>query len=140
MYIYFYMYMYIYMYIYIHICIFVYVYVLWYLFNFSFLCIIIGISYLKICFLLGVFNVLKITVIIVWQKKTIKVPVLWPFTTTTLILTKLFFFSDLQKFIENCLDQHKHELALILYPVFVHMYLELVYNQHEAEAIDFMYR
>jgi transcription initiation factor TFIID subunit 5 len=38
------------------------------------------------------------------------------------------------------LDQHKHELALILYPVFVHMYLELVYNQHEAEAIDFMNR
>ena len=27
-----------------------------------------------------------------------------------------------------------HELALILYPVFVHMYLELVYNHHEEEA------
>jgi len=47
-------------------------------------------------------------------------------------------YSDLQNFIENSLDQHKHELALILYPTFVHMYLELVYNQHENEAIHFM--
>ena len=38
------------------------------------------------------------------------------------------------------MDQHKHELALILYPVFVHMYLELVYNQHEAQAVHFMYK
>ena len=26
------------------------------------------------------------------------------------------------------------ELYLILYPVFVHMYLELVYNQHEGHG------
>eukprot|EP00088_Acartia_fossae_P027535 TRINITY_DN2827_c0_g1_i4.p1 TRINITY_DN2827_c0_g1~~TRINITY_DN2827_c0_g1_i4.p1 ORF type:complete len:1180 (-),score=319.58 TRINITY_DN2827_c0_g1_i4:216-3308(-) len=49
-------------------------------------------------------------------------------------------YSDLERFIENSLDQHKHELALILYPVFVHMYLELVYNQHEAQAVQFMYK
>ena len=33
---------------------------------------------------------------------------------------------------------YKHELALILYPVFVHMYLELVYNEHEEAAKGFM--
>jgi len=47
-------------------------------------------------------------------------------------------YSDLLNFIEISLDQHKHELALILYPTFVHMYLELVYNQHESEAALFM--
>lgn len=30
--------------------------------------------------------------------------------------------------------QFQHELAMILYPVFVHMYLELVYNDHEEQA------
>jgi transcription initiation factor TFIID subunit 5 len=38
------------------------------------------------------------------------------------------------------LDIYRHELALILYPVFVHMYLELVYNQHEEEAKRFIQR
>ena len=47
-------------------------------------------------------------------------------------------YNDLELFIENSLDLYKHELALILYPVFVHMYLELVYNQHEQAAIDFI--
>lgn len=28
----------------------------------------------------------------------------------------------------------QHELAMILYPVFVHMYLELIYNGHEGQA------
>lgn len=39
----------------------------------------------------------------------------------------LFFF---------CFEMAKsqHELAMILYPVFVHMYLELVYNDHEEQA------
>ena len=35
---------------------------------------------------------------------------------------------------DSSLDLYRHELALILYPVFVHMYLELVYNGHEAKA------
>ena len=35
---------------------------------------------------------------------------------------------------------YRHELALILYPVFVHMYLELVYNHHEEEAKQLMGR
>ena len=38
-------------------------------------------------------------------------------------------YSDLEVFVENSLDMYRHELALILYPVFVHMYLELVYNR-----------
>ena len=35
---------------------------------------------------------------------------------------------------DSSLDLYRHELALILYPVFVHMYLELVYNGHESKA------
>ena len=38
-------------------------------------------------------------------------------------------YSDLESFVESSLDMYRHELALILYPVFVHMYLELVYNE-----------
>ena len=47
-------------------------------------------------------------------------------------------YSDLEVFVENSLDMYRHELALILYPVFVHMYLELVYNQHEEPAKHFI--
>lgn len=47
------------------------------------------------------------------------------------------YYTDLKTFIESCLDVHKVELYLILYPVFVHMYLELVYNQHEGHAVVF---
>merc|ERR1712029_1252655 len=47
-------------------------------------------------------------------------------------------YNDLEVFVENSLDMYKHELALILYPVFVHMYLELVYNGHEAAAKEFI--
>ncbi|KAK6623211.1 hypothetical protein RUM43_009063 [Polyplax serrata] len=49
-------------------------------------------------------------------------------------------YVDLKAFIENSLDIYKHELGMILYPVFVHMYLELVYNNHEEEAVRFMNR
>ncbi|KAL0274423.1 UNVERIFIED_CONTAM: hypothetical protein PYX00_006847 [Menopon gallinae] len=49
-------------------------------------------------------------------------------------------YLDLKNFIENSLDIYKHELGTILYPVFVHMYLELVYNNHEEEAVKFMNR
>ncbi|KFM77750.1 Transcription initiation factor TFIID subunit 5, partial [Stegodyphus mimosarum] len=47
-------------------------------------------------------------------------------------------YVGLKKFIETALDTYRHELSMILYPVFVHMYLELVYNQHEAKAKYFM--
>lgn len=49
-------------------------------------------------------------------------------------------YQELKLFIENSLDVYKHELGMILYPVFVHMYLELVYNNHEEEAVHFMNR
>ncbi|CAH1399603.1 unnamed protein product [Nezara viridula] len=49
-------------------------------------------------------------------------------------------FMDLKKFVDSSFDAFKHELGKILYPVFVHMYLELVYNGHEAEAIKLMER
>ncbi|OWF36015.1 transcription initiation factor TFIID subunit 5-like [Mizuhopecten yessoensis] len=47
------------------------------------------------------------------------------------------YYTDLKAFIDSCLDVHKVELAVILYPVFVHMYLELVYNGHESHAVEF---
>jgi transcription initiation factor TFIID subunit 5 len=47
-------------------------------------------------------------------------------------------YNNLKKFIESSLDSYRHELVLLLYPVFVHMYLELVYNEHEEQAIKFM--
>ncbi|XP_077971928.1 transcription initiation factor TFIID subunit 5-like [Styela clava] len=40
----------------------------------------------------------------------------------------------LKQFIESNLDSHKWELAQVLYPVFVHMYLELLYNNHAEKA------
>ncbi|KAF6214950.1 hypothetical protein GE061_009695 [Apolygus lucorum] len=47
-------------------------------------------------------------------------------------------YIDLKKFVDGSLDAYKHELGMILYPVFVHMYLELVYNNHEDQAIKLM--
>ncbi|XP_042903545.1 transcription initiation factor TFIID subunit 5 [Parasteatoda tepidariorum] len=49
-------------------------------------------------------------------------------------------YISLKKFIETSLDTYRHELSMILYPVFVHMYLELVYNEHESQALYFMDR
>ncbi len=46
-------------------------------------------------------------------------------------------YRDLKNFIDSCLDVHKVELSIILYPIFIHMYLELVYNSHEWNAWDF---
>jgi len=45
-----------------------------------------------------------------------------------------------RRFVENSLDVYKHELSLVLYPLFVHMYLEMVYNNHESNASKFMQR
>ncbi|XP_046457923.1 transcription initiation factor TFIID subunit 5-like [Daphnia pulex] len=45
-----------------------------------------------------------------------------------------------RRFVESSLDVYKHELSLVLYPLFVHMYLEMIYNQHESEAAKFMER
>lgn len=47
-------------------------------------------------------------------------------------------YITLSKFVETSLDIYKHELGCVLYPVFVHMYLDLVCNGHEAEAVKFM--
>jgi len=47
-------------------------------------------------------------------------------------------YITLSKFVETSLDIYKHELGCVLYPVFVHMYLDLVCNRHEAEALKFM--
>ncbi|XP_067115315.1 transcription initiation factor TFIID subunit 5 [Osmerus mordax] len=47
------------------------------------------------------------------------------------------YYSGLKKFIESVLDCHRAELSQVFYPLFVHMYLELVYNNHEMEAKAF---
>ncbi|KAL1494284.1 hypothetical protein ABEB36_009907 [Hypothenemus hampei] len=47
-------------------------------------------------------------------------------------------YIELKQFVENSLDIYKHELGMILYPVLVHMYLELVYNGHTDKAISLM--
>lgn len=49
-------------------------------------------------------------------------------------------YLDLKRFVENSLDIYKHELGMILYPLLVHMYLELVYNGHTNKAIAIMKR
>ncbi|XP_051825779.1 transcription initiation factor TFIID subunit 5-like [Antechinus flavipes] len=46
-------------------------------------------------------------------------------------------YSGLKHFIECSLDCYRTELSQLFYPLFVHMYLELVYNQHENEAKSF---
>ncbi|XP_042288567.1 transcription initiation factor TFIID subunit 5 isoform X2 [Thunnus maccoyii] len=47
------------------------------------------------------------------------------------------YYSGLKRFIETVLDCHRAELSQVFYPLFVHMYLELVYNNHENEAKAF---
>ncbi|XP_078345070.1 transcription initiation factor TFIID subunit 5-like [Oculina patagonica] len=47
------------------------------------------------------------------------------------------YYSSLQAFVEKSLDIYKPELAMVLYPMFVHMYLELVYKGSEKEAQSF---
>ncbi|XP_054839572.1 transcription initiation factor TFIID subunit 5 [Eublepharis macularius] len=47
------------------------------------------------------------------------------------------YYSGLKHFIECALDCHRAELSQLFYPLFVHMYLELVYNGHENEAKSF---
>ncbi|UYV76083.1 TAF5 [Cordylochernes scorpioides] len=49
-------------------------------------------------------------------------------------------YAALLQYVEASLDVYKtlvvqHELALLFYPVFVHMYLELVYNEHEEQGL-----
>lgn len=46
-------------------------------------------------------------------------------------------YKVLQGFVHTSLDANKWELAQVLYPVFVHMYLELVYNSHKEKAHKF---
>lgn len=47
-------------------------------------------------------------------------------------------YRQLQRFVDGSLDSYRHELSKLLYPVFVHMYLELVCSEHENQAISFM--
>lgn len=47
-------------------------------------------------------------------------------------------YHKLSQFIDSALDIYRHELAMLTYPVFVQMYLDLVSNGHEKEAVEFM--
>ncbi|KAJ7373053.1 Transcription initiation factor TFIID subunit 5 [Desmophyllum pertusum] len=47
------------------------------------------------------------------------------------------YYSSIQAFVEKSLDIYKPELAMVLYPMFVHMYLELVYKGSEKKVLCF---
>eukprot|EP00056_Hartaetosiga_gracilis_P022120 m.28325 g.28325 ORF g.28325 m.28325 type:complete len:673 (-) comp9461_c0_seq2:54-2072(-) len=47
-------------------------------------------------------------------------------------------YSSLTKWVENSLDQYKNELYMIVYPIFIHTYLDLLYRGKEEEAENFM--
>eukprot|EP00795_Rhopilema_esculentum_P013417 gene13417-4283_t len=47
------------------------------------------------------------------------------------------YYKGLQDFIGRTLDIHRPEMSLVLYPLFVHLYLELVYKELEVEANAF---
>lgn len=47
-------------------------------------------------------------------------------------------FSDLRTFVEESLDIYKHELSLILFPVFAHIYLKLVQEGNASNRKKFM--
>ena len=47
-------------------------------------------------------------------------------------------YSELKRWIENSLDLYKNELDLLLYPIFVHCYLDLVSRGNSAEAKTFL--
>ncbi|XP_014677926.1 PREDICTED: transcription initiation factor TFIID subunit 5-like [Priapulus caudatus] len=49
-------------------------------------------------------------------------------------------YLTIREFIEESLDTYKCELSMLLYPLFVHLYLELVYNEHESKAKRFFIR
>ncbi|XP_018023000.1 transcription initiation factor TFIID subunit 5 isoform X2 [Hyalella azteca] len=47
-------------------------------------------------------------------------------------------FKALSAFVEKSLDAYKYEVAAVLYPVLIHMYLELIYNGHRGEAVELL--
>jgi len=47
-------------------------------------------------------------------------------------------YKALLAFVDKSLDAYKHEVSAVMYPVLVHMYLELVYNGHVTEAVTLM--
>ncbi|CAB4015297.1 Transcription initiation factor TFIID subunit 5 [Paramuricea clavata] len=48
------------------------------------------------------------------------------------------YYTGIQEYIEKSLDVYKPELGTILYPLFVHMYLDLIYQGHEKQAKSFL--
>lgn len=49
-------------------------------------------------------------------------------------------YTQLKNFIDTSLDAYKYEVGQVLWPVFVHMYLELIYNEHESQGQSFFTR
>jgi len=47
------------------------------------------------------------------------------------------YYQDLQDYIGGALDMHRPEMSLVLYPLYVHLYLELVYKGLDDEANKF---
>lgn len=46
-------------------------------------------------------------------------------------------YNALTKWVENSLDLYKPELSKILYPIFIHCYFELIYNNMPVQAKEF---
>ncbi|CAG8678076.1 6516_t:CDS:10 [Cetraspora pellucida] len=46
-------------------------------------------------------------------------------------------YSSLRKYVEESLDKYKGELQRVLWPIFVHAYLELVSKEHIIQATEF---
>ncbi|XP_067931982.1 transcription initiation factor TFIID subunit 5-like [Watersipora subatra] len=46
-------------------------------------------------------------------------------------------YENYLKFVDSTLEAYKDELRLLIYPTYVHMYLNLVYNNHEHSALAF---
>lgn len=47
-------------------------------------------------------------------------------------------YKRIEETIDGSLDIYRNELKSLVYPLFVHMYLELVHNGHEEEAVSFI--
>ncbi|KAJ8020837.1 hypothetical protein HOLleu_40535 [Holothuria leucospilota] len=49
-------------------------------------------------------------------------------------------FANLAEFVKDALPQYKGDIEKFIFPVFVHLFLEMIYNGHKAEAHSFYAR
>ncbi|XP_070534778.1 TAF5-like RNA polymerase II p300/CBP-associated factor-associated factor 65 kDa subunit 5L [Ptychodera flava] len=49
-------------------------------------------------------------------------------------------YSKFQDFVEGAVKEYKTELVALLYPLFVHLYIEMICQGHKAAGNDFLYK